>query len=117
MTTEIRYGNMICKSTNYRRTRQIIGPNTFCAGLEEERRRSGGNEGERSLAPQAAHQIGHGQARHKQETLGEGNHLADHPDIVIRFSQKSKVIFLSVLLGIMAVFAIVLLIENSRLKE
>lgn len=42
---------------------------------------------------------------------------ADHPDIVIGFSQKSKVIFLSVLLGIIAVFAIVLLIENSRLKE
>lgn len=42
---------------------------------------------------------------------------ADHPDIVIRFSQKSKVIFLSVMLGIMAVFAIVLLIESFRLKE
>lgn len=42
---------------------------------------------------------------------------ADHPDIVSGFSQKSKVIFLSVLLGIIAVFAIVLLIENSRLKE
>ncbi len=42
---------------------------------------------------------------------------ADHPDIVIGFSQKSKVIFLSVLLGIMAVFAIVLLIETFRLKE
>ena len=42
---------------------------------------------------------------------------ADHPDIVIGFSQKSKVIILSVLLGIIAVFAIVLLIENSRLKE
>lgn len=42
---------------------------------------------------------------------------ADHPDIVIGFSQKSKVIFLSVMLGIMAVFAIVLLIERFRLKE
>ena len=42
---------------------------------------------------------------------------ADHPDIVIGFSQKSKVIFLSVMLGIMAVFAIVLLIESFRLKE
>ena len=41
-----------------------------------------GTRGERSLAPQATHQIGHGQARHKQEALGEGNHLADHPDIV-----------------------------------
>ena len=35
---------------------------------------------------------------------------ADHPDIVIGFSQKSKVIFLFVMLGVMAVFAIVLLI-------
>lgn len=42
---------------------------------------------------------------------------ADHPDIVIGFSQKSKVIFLFVMLGVMAVFAIVLLIENFRLKE
>lgn len=42
---------------------------------------------------------------------------ADHPDIVIGFSQKSKVIFLSVMLGIMAVFAIVFLIESFRLKE
>ena len=41
-----------------------------------------GTKGERSLAPQATHQIGHGQARHKQETLGEGDHFADHPDIV-----------------------------------
>lgn len=42
---------------------------------------------------------------------------ADHPDIVIGFSQKSKVIFLFVMLGVMAVFAIVLFIENFRLKE
>ena len=42
---------------------------------------------------------------------------ADHPDTVIEFSKRSKAIFLSVLLGIMAVFAIVLLIESFRLKE
>lgn len=44
---------------------------------------------------------------------------ADHPDTVIEFSKRkrSKAIFLSVLLGIMAVFAIVLLIKAFRHKE
>lgn len=44
---------------------------------------------------------------------------ADHPDTVIEFSKRkrSKAIFLSVLLGIMAVFAIVLLIKVFRHKE
>lgn len=44
---------------------------------------------------------------------------SDHPDTVIEFSKRkrSKAIFLSVLLGIMAVFAIVLLIKVFRHKE
>lgn len=44
---------------------------------------------------------------------------ADHPDTVIEFSKRkrSKAILLSVLLGIMAVFAIVLLIKVFRHKE
>lgn len=42
---------------------------------------------------------------------------ADHPDTVIEFSKRSKAIFLSVLLGIMAVFAIVFLIEVFRHKK
>lgn len=44
---------------------------------------------------------------------------ADHPDTVIEFSKRkrSKAIFLSVLLGIMAVFAFVLLIKVFRHKE
>ena len=44
---------------------------------------------------------------------------ADHPDTVIEFSKRkrSKAIFLSVLLGIMVVFAIILLIKVFRHKE